>query len=106
MRACSVWRGSRAASFSGVPQEEPAQESGRFGEMPIFTTRRIVQTVLLVFVLLGRIYFLFPKLVGLGDALSRLDDADPLWIGTALAFNVAAYATYLDHFKAVVGVAA
>ena len=85
--------------------EEPAheEEGGRFAEMPIFTTRRIVQTLVLVFVLLGAIYFLFPKLVGLGDALSRLDDADPLWIGIAIAFNVAAYATYIALFKAVVG---
>jgi uncharacterized protein (TIRG00374 family) len=71
--------------------------------MPIFTTRRIVQTVVLVLILLGAIYFLFPKLVGLGDALSRLDEADPLWIGIAIAFNVAAYATYIALFKAVVG---
>src|SRR3954451_2777105 len=71
--------------------------------MPIFTTRRIVQTVVLVLFLLGAIYFIFPKLVGLGDALSRLDDADPLWIGIAIAFNVAAYATYIALFKAVVG---
>src|SRR5436305_15207985 len=103
MRACSVWRGSRVASVSAVSQEEPAQESGRFGEMPIFTTRRIVQTGVLVCILLGAIYFLFPKLVGLGDALSRLDDADPLWIAIAIAFNVAAYATYIALFKAVVG---
>ena len=86
-----------------MSQEEPAQESGRFGEMPIFTTRRIVQTVLLVFILLVAIYFLFPKLVGLGDALGRLDDADPLWIAIAVALNVAAYATYIALFKAVVG---
>lgn len=86
-----------------MSQEEPAQESGRFGEMPIFTTRRIVQTVVLVFILLVAIYFLFPKLVGLGDALGRLDDADPLWIAIAVALNVAAYATYIALFKAVVG---
>jgi putative heme transporter len=86
-----------------VSHEDAAQESGRFGEMPIFTTRRIVQTVVLVFILLGAIYFLFPKLVGLGDALSRLDDADPLWIAIAIALNVAAYATYIALFKAVVG---
>ena len=86
-----------------MSQEDPAQESDRFGEMPIFTTRRIVQTVVLVLVLLVAIYFLFPKLVGLGDALGRLDDADPLWIGIAVALNVAAYATYIALFKAVVG---
>jgi uncharacterized protein (TIRG00374 family) len=86
-----------------VSQEDSANGGSRFAEMPIFTTRRIVQTVVLVLILLGAIYFLFPKLVGLGDALSRLDDADPLWIGVAIAFNIAAYATYIALFKAVVG---
>jgi uncharacterized protein (TIRG00374 family) len=86
-----------------VSQEDSANGNNRFAELPIFTTRRIVQTVVLVFILLGAIYFLFPKLVGLGDALSRLGDADPLWIGIAIAFNVAAYATYIALFKAVVG---
>jgi uncharacterized protein (TIRG00374 family) len=71
--------------------------------MPIFTTRRLVQTVIVVLLLLGCIYFLFPKLVGLGDALSRLDEADPLWIAIAIGFNVLAYATYVALFKAVVG---
>jgi uncharacterized protein (TIRG00374 family) len=71
--------------------------------MPLFTTRRLVQTVIVVLLLLGCIYFLFPKLVGLGDALSRLDEADPLWIGIAIGFNVLAYATYIALFKAVVG---
>jgi uncharacterized protein (TIRG00374 family) len=71
--------------------------------MPIFTTRRLIQTVVVVFILLGGIYFLFPKLVGLGDSLGRLDEADPLWIGVAIGFNVLAYATYIALFKAVVG---
>jgi uncharacterized membrane protein YbhN (UPF0104 family) len=72
-------------------------------EMPLFTARRLVQTVLLVLLLLLCIYILFPKLVGLGDALSRLGDADPVWIGVAIGFNVVAYATYIALFKAVVG---
>jgi uncharacterized protein (TIRG00374 family) len=72
-------------------------------EMPLFTTRRLVQTVLVVLLLLGCIYFLFPKLVGLSGALSKLDDADPVWIAIAIGFNVVAYATYIALFKAVVG---
>jgi uncharacterized protein (TIRG00374 family) len=72
-------------------------------EMPLFTTRRLVQTMLVVLVLLGSIYFIFPKLVGLGDALSKLGDADPLWIAVAIGFNVLAYVTYIALFKAVVG---
>jgi uncharacterized protein (TIRG00374 family) len=82
---------------------ENSANGNRFAEMPIFTTRRLIQTVVVVLLLLGAIYFLFPKLVGLGDALSRLDDADPLWIGIAVGFNVLAYATYIALFKAVVG---
>ncbi len=72
-------------------------------ELPLFTPRRVVQTVLVVLALLIGIYFLFPKLVGLGDALSKLGDADGLWIGIAIAFNVVAIATYVALFKAVVG---
>ncbi len=82
--------------------EDSANGNGTV-ELPLFTTRRLVQTVLLVLLLLGCIYFLFPKLVGLGDALSRLGDADPIWIAVAIGFNVLAYATYIALFKAVVG---
>jgi len=86
-----------------VSPEDSANGNNRFAEMPIFTTRRLVQTVVVVFLLLGAIYFLFPKLIGLGDALGRLDEADPLWIAIAIGFNVVAYATYIALFKAVVG---
>ena len=37
-------------------------------ELPLFTPRRLVQTAVVVLALLVGIYFLFPKLVGLGDA--------------------------------------
>jgi uncharacterized protein (TIRG00374 family) len=86
-----------------VSPEDSANGNHRLAEMPIFTTRRLVQTVVVVFILLGGIYFLFPKLVGLGDSLGKLDEADPLWIGIAIGFNVVAYATYIALFKAVVG---
>jgi uncharacterized membrane protein YbhN (UPF0104 family) len=71
--------------------------------MPLLTTRRVIQTLVVVLILLGSIYFLFPELVGLGDAMSKLDEADPVWIGVAIGFNVLAYATYIALFKAVVG---
>jgi uncharacterized protein (TIRG00374 family) len=72
-------------------------------EMPLFTVRRLVQTLVLVLALLVVIYFLFPKLVGLSDALARLDDADPIWICVAIGFTVLSFATYIALFKAVVG---
>jgi uncharacterized protein (TIRG00374 family) len=72
-------------------------------ELPIFTRRRLIQTTVIVVALLVGIYFLFPKLVGLSNALGKLDDADPLWIAIAIGFNVLAFGTYIALFKAVVG---
>lgn len=85
-----------------MPPEDSANGNGTV-ELPLLSTRRIVQSVLLVLALLLAIYILFPKLVGLGDALSRLGEADGLWIAVAVGFNVAAIATYIALFKAVVG---
>jgi uncharacterized protein (TIRG00374 family) len=85
-----------------VSPEDPAN-GGEAAELPIFTRRRLIQTAALVIALLVGIYFLFPKLVGLGNALGKLDDADPVWITVAIGFNLVAFATYIALFKAVVG---
>ena len=82
--------------------EQPASGNGGY-ELPPFTRRRVAQTLLVVLALLICIYFLFPKLVGLGDALSKLSEADLAWIAVAIGFNVIAIATYVALFKAVVG---
>lgn len=85
-----------------MPHQDSAN-GNRAVEMPLLTTRRLLQTLVVILVLLVSIYFLFPKLVGLGGAMSKLGDADPVWIGIAIGFNVVAYATYIALFKAVVG---
>jgi uncharacterized protein (TIRG00374 family) len=85
-----------------VSPEQPANESGGY-ELPLFTRRRVAQTLLVVLLLLIGIYFLFPRLVGLGDALSKLSDAEAVWIVVAIGFNLVALATYVALFKAVVG---
>lgn len=81
---------------------DPANGNGS-AEMPLLTPRRVVETTLLVSFVLVAIYFLFPKLVGLDEAVGRIDDAEALWIAVAIGFNVAAVATYVALFKAVVG---
>jgi uncharacterized protein (TIRG00374 family) len=90
---------------SGATPEDPTEETTaeKGVELPLFTTRRLIQTGVLVLVLLVAIYFLFPKLVGLSDGLSLLGEADPVWIGVAIGFNVLAFGTYIALFKAVVG---
>jgi uncharacterized protein (TIRG00374 family) len=85
-----------------VSPEDPANGNGAY-ELPLLTPRRVVQTLLVVLILLVGIYFLFPKLVGLGDSLSRLGEADAAWIAVAIGFEIAAIATYIALFKAVVG---
>jgi uncharacterized protein (TIRG00374 family) len=85
-----------------VSQEE-LRNGDDTAELPLFTPRRVIQTVVVVIALLVGIYFLFPKLVGLSGALAKLGDADPVWIAIAIAFNVLAFATYIALFKAVVG---
>jgi putative heme transporter len=85
-----------------VSPEQPANGNGGY-ELPLFTRRRVAQTLLVVLLLLIGIYFLFPKLVGLGDALSKLGEAEAGWIVIAIGFNIVAIATYVALFKAVVG---
>ena len=84
-------------------RREEKEDGGGLTGLPIFTTRRMVQTGVVVLILLVGIYFLFPKLVGLGDALGKLGDADPVWIAVAVVCSIASYATYIALFKAVVG---
>ena len=85
-----------------MSREDSANGNGAY-ELPLLTPRRVVQTLLVVFILLVGIYFLFPRLVGLGDSLSRLDEAKAIWIAVAVGFELVAIATYIALFKAVVG---
>jgi uncharacterized protein (TIRG00374 family) len=80
-----------------------SENDGNAVELPIFTRRRLIQTGVLVVALLIGIYLLFPRLVGLGNALGKLSNADPVWITVAIGFNVIAFGTYVALFKAVVG---
>ena len=98
---CGASSALPAGSFPGC-LPKPANGNGGF-ELPLLSPRRAVQTVLVVLVLLVGIYFLFPKLVGLGDALSRLGEAEAVWIVVAIGFELVAIATYIAIFKAVVG---
>jgi uncharacterized protein (TIRG00374 family) len=65
--------------------------------------RRLAQTALIVLLLLAAIYVFLPKLVGLEDALAKLDEGDPLWLGIAFAFNLLIYVAYIALFRGVVG---
>jgi len=84
----------------GLTAEEMVEKT----EPSFFTNpRRLVQTLVAVVLLTVAIYVLFPKIVGLEDALGKIGDGDPLWIGVAIAFNVVAFAAYVALFRGVIG---
>ncbi len=81
----------------------PPSGPGGGDGLPIFSRRVVIRTVIVVVAMIIAIYFLLPKLVGLGDAMTKLGDAEPGWVAIAIGFEVAAFATYVALFRGVVG---
>lgn len=82
----------------GDVDEEPSTD-----EISFFSRRRILQTLVVVGLLIVAIYFLFPSLVGLEDAIGKIDDAELGWVLVAVGFGVAMFGTYITLFRGVVG---
>ena len=57
----------------------------------------------MVSLLVFAIYVVFPKLVGLDDAVRKLDNAVWYWIVIAIAFNVLAFGAYTMLFRGILG---
>jgi uncharacterized protein (TIRG00374 family) len=92
---------AEARIAEGVVEEEGGDAFER--DPTIFDRKRILQTVAVVVVLVAAIYVLLPKVVGLEDALAKLDDGDPLWIAVAFVFSIGIPAAYIALFRGVVG---
>jgi uncharacterized protein (TIRG00374 family) len=83
-------------------EEEELEQVGAF--QALLQDRRKLFIGMAVFVLIiVAIYVVFPKLVGLDDALRKLDEATWYWIVIAIGFNVAAFAAYVALFRGVLG---
>jgi uncharacterized protein (TIRG00374 family) len=84
--------------------EDPALLAAEEQEISFFEDRRkLLQTGIVVVLLVVAIYVLLPKVVGIEDAIGKIGDGDPGWIGIALGFNVVAFAAYVALFRGVVG---
>ena len=87
--------------------EKAAREDGDDGtferDPTVFDRKRMLQTVAIVLVLVGAIYFILPKLVGLDDAIGKLDEGDPFWIAVAFVFSIGIPVAYIALFRGVVG---
>ena len=101
-------RGEEVEPTLPVTAAEPgmdADEELDQAEEPSFfqDPKRIAQTVVVVVLLVGAIYFLLPQLVDAEHAIARLGDGDPVWIGVAFSFSIAMFASYVALFRGVVG---
>ena len=83
-------------------RREDAEEDLRVSGM--LSNRRQMLTMAVVFVLaVAAIYFVFPMVVGLEDALERLGEATWYWIVAAVIFNLVAFAAYVALFRGILG---
>jgi uncharacterized protein (TIRG00374 family) len=65
--------------------------------------RKLFGGVAVVVLLVFAIYVVFPKLVGLDDAVRKLDDAVWYWLVIAIGFNVLAFGAYVALFRGILG---
>jgi len=65
--------------------------------------KRLIQTGVAVVLLLVAIYVLIPKVFDLQDALGKIDQGDPVWIGLGVVFCIEMFAAYVALFRGVVG---
>src|SRR5215210_3051449 len=63
--------------------------------------RKVLSGLLLVLLLIVAIYVLFPKVLGLDEAVEKLDEGTWYWVVVAVGFNVAAFAAYVALFRGV-----
>jgi uncharacterized protein (TIRG00374 family) len=93
-------------SGPGVEGSGPAgEEDDEDEEEPRFFTdpKRLVQTLVVVILIVVAIYLLLPSIVGLEDAIRKVQRADWKWVTAALGFNLLAFASYVALFRGVVG---
>ena len=83
-------------------EEEDLEGVGAFQAL-LADRRKLITGLLLFLLVVVGIYVVFPKLVGLDDAVDKLGDADPVWLVVAVAFNVAAFGAYVALFRGVLG---
>jgi putative heme transporter len=83
-------------------EEDELQQVGAFQAL-LQDRRKLFGGMALFVLIIVAIYVVFPKLVGLDDAMRKLDEATWYWIVIAIGFNVAAFGAYVALFRGVLG---
>jgi uncharacterized protein (TIRG00374 family) len=82
-------------------REDDDESVGAFQAL-LADRRKLLGGVAVVLLIVIGIYVVFPKLVGLDDAVRKLDDAVWYWIVIAVGINVLAFVAYVALFRGVV----
>ena len=98
----------RAPDRDEMPTEELGPEVARSAEEAdeaaasfFARPKRLIQTGVLVLVLIGGIYFLFPRIVGVEGTFEKFGDAEPIWLAVAFAMSVVMFLSYGALFRGV-----
>jgi uncharacterized protein (TIRG00374 family) len=65
--------------------------------------RRLLTWIMLFLLLVVAIYVLAPRVLGLDEAMGRLDEGKWYWIALAVVINLGAFAAYVALFRGVLG---
>ena len=85
----------------GAEEDEDAVEP-RAPEL-VGDRRRLAGVLLGIFLLVVAIYVLLPKVVGLQDAVDRIEQATWYWIAAGVVFTFASFAAYVALFRGILG---
>jgi uncharacterized protein (TIRG00374 family) len=81
--------------------EEPTTEAVERGFA--MERGRLAVYGLTVLVIIGAVYFVLPKITETGNALQKIENAEPVWIVVALGFNLLSFVAYIALFAGTVG---
>jgi hypothetical protein len=87
---------------STAEEEEELEQVGALQAL-LQDRRKLLGGMALFVLIIVAIYVVFPNLVGLDDALRKLDDAVWYWVVIAIGFNLAAFGAYVALFRGVLG---
>lgn len=88
---------------AGAVTREERHRGDHEEEMPrvIVTRRQAIVAGVFVLTAVGFMYFVLPKLAGVGETLRRLESGDVWWIAAGVVLELASFAGYVVLFRAV-----
>jgi uncharacterized membrane protein YbhN (UPF0104 family) len=91
---------------SGIGQAADADRRGLAAvedEMPrvLLTRRQIVASSLFILSGIAFLYFVLPKLAGIGTTVNRIERGDPWWIAVGVLLELLSFAGYVVLFRSV-----